>query len=431
MTRKNPHKRILGLSRRELLRYGAATTAGVMALGPLGRLWMPEVSGAPLPNHKRAIIFFCYGGYDGLNMLVPYQHPDYYARRPGIAIAQGNTIALNDKVGYAFNNTLPNLAAHYNAGDGAVFQKVGYPDGHDLSHFNSQDFYSWGVRNGFTGLPITESGWIARYADLYAPTPTGAVSVGVGRPVDLTGGSTNPLMADSLSSFDFEVDGAYQTNHAHRIETVKKLVSGYSGGGLDEEAATALDQGHALASQIQDAVDNFTEPTGPAYPTSTPGRYFKDIARLIQAGFDTQIFFTGFSGWDNHGNELVAMGSVQERLDSGLHAFIEHLKEMGLWNDTVIMIVSEFGRRIFENGSNGTDHGHGNCFFGYGGNVNQGYYGPDLTDQELATENWLDSSIDFRDLYREVVERHLGQNPTPVFPEPQTSIQTFGFLPSI
>ena len=100
---------------------------------------------------------------------------------------------------------------------------------------------------------------------------------------------------------------------------------------------------------------------------------------------------------------------------------------LGLYARAVVLVISEFGRRNFENSSQGTDHGHGNMFFAVGGPVKQGLHGPDLTETEIANENWLDYEIDFRDIYKEAVG-FLGGNPNTVFPEPQEKNNTVDFL---
>lgn len=415
-----------GLTRRDMIRAGVAGTLGIATLGPLGRGILQSATGAPLPNHRRCIVIYCYGGYDGLQLLVPHGIQAYYDRRPTIAIDGGDTLDIG-KTGYGLNPGLDAIHGIYQDGECAVFQKVGYPDD-DLSHFESQNFYSWGVRFGFGNLPIDESGWIARFADAYTNDALGAVSVGVGRPLDMEGTqSVSPLMVSNLAGFQFYGDPDYLPNSLHRFDAVEAILDGYAGGPLDEAAKDALKQGYDLATQIQSAVTGYTPPTVD-YPGSTPGRFLEDIARMIQAGFDTKVFFTGFSGWDNHSNLLTAMGNRIDRLDDAVGAFALHCKEMGIWDDTLILIESEFGRRIFENGSNGSDHGHGNCFFALGGGVKGGYFGPDLTPVELQSANWLDYEIDFRDIRKEMVNDWFGGDGGLVFPEPQEIDQTLDYL---
>ncbi|MCP5069478.1 MAG: DUF1501 domain-containing protein, partial [bacterium] len=358
-TSRRPSRK--GVSRRDVIRYGVGSALGYMALGPMGRGVMQQATGAPIASHKRCVVMYCYGGYDGLNMVVPHSSTQYNARRPTIAVPQASTIGFG-KTGYGINDNLPLMAAAYNAGDGAIFQKVGYPS-RNLSHFTSQDIYSKGVRGNFDTLPISESGWVARFVDNYTTDSLGAVSVGVGRPMDFEGGNISPLMVNSLSSFRFSSDSDFPANQPNRVAALQSVLNSYNGSSLDADAEAALQQGLDLTAAAQTAVADYVPKTGTQYGTGTPARYMEDIARMIQAGFDTKLFFTGFGGWDNHSDEISGMSNRQQRLDHAIGMFKEHCEQMNVWDDMLVIVVSEFGRRIFENGSNGTDHGHGNCFF--------------------------------------------------------------------
>ena len=192
-----------------------------------------------------------------------------------------------------------------------------------------------------------------------------------------------------------------------------------------------LGQGDQFAGQIQGAVQNFQPAAGVTYPSSSPGRYLEDVATIIQAGFETRIFFTGFGGWDTHGdqgNETGRQADRITRLDEAIGNFVTDIKAMGVWNDTLILVVSEFGRRNFENSSNGTDHGHGNVFFAMGGNVLGGFYGPAITEADISNNGYLGYDIDFRDVYREAIADHLADDPTPIFPETQDINTNIGYL---
>jgi uncharacterized protein (DUF1501 family) len=379
---------------------------------------------------------YCYGGYDGLNLLVPVTNASYYARRPDIAILPGNALPLAGTSAYAFHPQMDQMAGLYNAdGSVAVFRKVGYPSA-NLSHFESQDYYSWGVRYDFEPLPIPVSGWVARYADLYAPTPMGAVALGVGRPLDFEGGSSNPFLAQSLETFTYanaafpgEGEAAAAARHLHRLGAAQNVLGLYSGTGLPAEAKSAIEQGQQLTQQVQDAVSAYTSDV--AYPNTAPGRYLRDAAILIQGGFETRVFYTGFNGWDTHGDqgdETGVMANLITRLDDALGAFAQDMKNMGVWDDTLVVILSEFGRRNYQNFSLGTDHGHGNQFFAVGGGVNGGLYGPDITPAEIMGQEYLGYAIDFRDVYKEAVADHLGNDPQPVWPEQQDISQNLGYV---
>ena len=380
---------------------------------------------------KRLVVIFAYGGYDGLNLLVPTGNQAYYDRRSSIAVQPGDAIALNSATGYGLNPMFQRVGQLWNTDSAvAAIRRVGYPS-QNLSHFISQDIYSHGVRSGFGSLPINPSGWVARVSNDMGLSATGAVAVGVGRPLEMEGATTTPLLASSLTAFRFNLDQSFQNNHRHRLETLRDLVSEFDGSHLDEEASAALGQGLTLADDIQDAVANYSSTYDATYPTTTPGRFLKDIARLIQGGFDSQIFFTGFGGWDTHsnqGNGAGAQANLIERMDLAIGNFVDDLKEMGVWNDTAILIMSEFGRRNFENGSNGTDHGHGNNHFLIGGDVSGGLHGPDITESQIGDVNWMSYDIDFRDILRDIATNHLGADGNAIFPEAQQFNNTLGLF---
>jgi len=421
------------VTRRDILRYTLAG-AGIAALGPLGRGLLPTATGAPLPNHKRIVSIFCYGGYDGLSLLVPVGNTAYYTRRGAIAIQDANALDIGE-TGTKLHPSLANMAQMFADGDAAAFRKVGYPNA-NLSHFISQDIHSWGVRDDFNTLGISESGWIARYADNYAPTPLGAAALGVGRPLEFEGGTSSPFLASSLASFDFRSNSISNADHEQRLATLSTILQSFSGDTLTTEAKNALDQGIQLADQIQQAVADYEDsvtgsPFADLYPTGTPGRYLKDAATLIRGGFETQVFMTGFSGWDTHGNQGNETGNIANlmtRLDDGLGVFADECKALGVWNDMLILISSEFGRRNFVNGSGGTDHGHGNMFFAMGGGVTKGLYGPAVTEADVTDNNWLPYGLDYRDIFKEAVANHMGQSAAPIFPEPQDINTALGYV---
>jgi uncharacterized protein (DUF1501 family) len=416
-------------SRRDVLRFALAG-AGIAALGPLGR-GIGVASGA-VSTQTHLTIVNMLGGNDSLNMVIPLTLAEYANIRPTLAIAPAATRSLdtgpNPTTLYGLHPAMPNIAALWAEGAVAISNLVGYPN-ENLSHFESEDIFSYGVRNGFGGTGQPASGWIARYADQYAPTSLGAVSLGVGRRRDFTGGASNPLLVGRLSSFRFTSDGSYPNNHTHRLETVKQILQAHPTTGLSGEARGALDQAHTLVGQIQAAIGSYVSSV--TYPTSSPGNYMKDVARLLQAGFPTRVFYTGYGGFDTHGDQGGATGqqaNLFARLDGAVGAFAQDMKAMGIWNNTVIVVITEFGRRNYENGSLGTDHGHGYCALVIGGAVNGGNLGPDLSDA-LLLEEYLPYQVDFRDIYKEILSDHLGAGDlSQVFPETQPSNANLGLV---
>jgi uncharacterized protein (DUF1501 family) len=411
-----------GTSRRDVLKF----TLGSIGLAALGPLWMkrlPGATGAP-QDLTRLICINLVGGNDGLNTVVPRNlQSQYDGLRPNLKIASGSQLLLdsgpNATTAYGLHPALDGIKALWDLGEVAIINKVGYPTA-NLSHFTSQDVYSYGVRGSFGALGIPISGWIARYADLYAQTPMGAVSVGMGRPLDFAGGSTNPFMASSLASFSYAPDIQYQLDAAHRLQAVNDVLAGFSGTGASAEAKAAIEIGQQLAGQMQAAVQTFVSPV--TFPNTNIGGFLRDVAVLIEAGFETRVFYTGFGSFDTHAGQGQTSGvqaTLLGRVDDAVAAFVQDMKNRGQWNNTRIVIFSEFGRRNYENASMGTDHAEGSVAMVLGGGISGGMKGPDLVTNDLSGEA-VPYGVDFRDIYRDVIENHLGASATPVFPESQT-----------
>ena len=423
-------------SRRNFLRLTGAA-AGVAAWGMISDRASPEgrLQAAPL-NMKRLIVINMSGGNDTTNMVIPKTLPEYQSRRTGIAITAGTELSLAGGPGnanYGLHPALVNIQALWNAGDVAIVNKVGFPSP-NLSHQVAQDIFSYGVRGSFTPLSIPVSGWLARYADNYATTPMGVASVGFGKPLDFFGGNTTSFLVDSLSRFQFFSDPYFTNNHTYRINTIKNILAANTSTGLAAGVRNALDSAHNLSGQVQtavtDYVNNFqvayrwpgypgTSATPPGRAATSLGNRLRDISILINGGFDTQVFYTGYGGFDTHAGQGAATGSQQSlftQLDDAVQAFYQDMTDMGQWNNTVIMVITEFGRRNYVNGSAGTDHGHAYAMMLLGGAVIGGVYGPDISSADLLGE-YLNMGVDFRYVYSQVINNHLAHNPAPVFPE--------------
>jgi uncharacterized protein (DUF1501 family) len=418
-----------GTSRRDILRFTLGGL-GLAALGPLAMRRMPVASGAP-QNLTRAVFLNLIGGNDGFNTVIPRDHQAQYdAIRPDIKIPSGLQLLLdqgpNATTHYGLHPALDQIRALWNEGSVAIVNRVGYPDP-NLSHFTSMDVQSYGVRGSFSPLGIPASGWIARYADLFAPTPMGAVAIGVGRPLDFVGGVSNPFLANSLANFRFLADPNYLQDAQHRLQVVQNVLAGYAGAGVSGEAKTALELGQQLADQVQQAVTNYT--TAVAWPATNLGNFLKDVATLVEGGFESRLFYTGFGSFDTHAGQGADAGThaiLLQRLDDAVGAFAQDMKNRGQWDNTRLVVFSEFGRRNYQNASIGTDHGGGSEWLVIGGGLNGGVHGPDIVSGDLAGE-WPTYAVDFRDVYRDVLENHLGvPNADAVFPEAQPITNVLG-----
>ena len=409
-----------GLSRRDIVRLAVAS-AGIWALGPLaGR--RSEALGAPRMNFKRLVVINMVGGCDTLNAVIPVGLSSYYSARPSLAIQSASALALNGTSLYKLHPAMPKIAALWNSGDALAVQRVGYP-GEDLSHFVSSDIYSFGVRGSFAPLGVNRSGWIARYADHYASTPLGAVSIGMGRPLDFVGGTSHGLTINNLAGFQVSVNAS----RPELLGIAKTMVKDAVVQGLAYEAREALSEAYDLADDVQTALSNhnaYVAGSGITWPTTSIASYMKDVAALIHGGFDTRIFYTGYGGFDTHSGQGTVtqnpgtLASLLAQLDGAIGAFSDEMKLLGVWEDVAIVVITEFGRRTYANGS-GTDHGAAYSPLVLGGSVNGGVsHGPDLTNGDLTNQvGYPLYAVDFRSIYKELILNHLGANPAPVFPE--------------
>lgn len=431
-------------ARRGFLRTAAAG-AGVVALGALGEKALPGAAlhAAALPNHKRVIVINMLGGNDGLNTLYPATgaaHTKYMDRRPGLGYPQGQGLALTggpNVPDYEIHPALMNLQALWNQGEVAFVNKVGYPQA-NLSHFVSQDIWSNAARNAKVSLSGLASGWVARFSNNYAPTNMGVASIGVGRRLDFAGANVNPFLVSSVASFNYRNDTTNSNNHRLRRETVQNMLAMQpQDGGTSAKIATASLAAYDAAAQVQTAVADFNAYATtngiqyPQRPNSTAltamGSRLRDVSIMIHGGFETRVFYTGYGGFDTHSGQLARHNNLLQELDDALGVFQADMTLQGVWDDIAIVVISEFGRRNFENGSAGTDHGHGSLVIVAGGNVNGGVYGDDITETELGN-NYLGYSTDFRDIYRNLIESHLGEDPTPLFPEAQPVSKTLNLV---
>ncbi len=398
------------VSRRNFLVGGLKSAAmlgsGVFALPT----WMPRVTLAPPhagPKGDTLVVVFLRGGADGLNIVVPHGDGAYYAHRPTIAIPRPDDLKAKHKTidldgFFGLHPSLTPLADLYRAGLAAFVHATGAPD-ETRSHFEAMAFMERGA------ITIGEySGWLARHLltlDTGNQSALRAVAVGDILQASLTGA----VSATALQSIaDYHLDGRPDAQTA-----MKTILSNLYQRGEEMTAATAAE---TLASL--DVLDRLTReqyhPAGRAYPDSGFGYGIKMIAQLLKADVGMETACIDLGGWDTHAaqgaGEGMMAGSLSE-LGVGLAAFVEDMGT-GVQGVTVV-VMSEFGRRVQENGALGTDHGHGNMMMLLGGGINGGkVYAkwPGLYDEQLTGPGDLVLTTDYRDVLGEIIRKRL-QNP--------------------
>ncbi len=414
------------LTRRVFVRNGA------LALVSLGFApsFLARTVIAAGSRKKVLVAVFQRGAVDGLNVVVPFGEPAYYAARAGIAIAPpGRDAGAIDLDGFfGLHPRLGSLKPIFDARHLAIVHAVGSPD-NTRSHFDAQDY----MESATPGVKSTSDGWLnrclqANAADALEPSPFRGVALSAQLPRSLQGRAP-ALALSQLAQF-----GVRPGRTGAGME--QALAGEYQLAADAVLNATGRDAFDAIR-QLRSANPQQYQPSGGAdYPRAPFGDAMKQIAQLVKADVGLQVAFTELGGWDTHVNQGAAVGQLASRLDDlgrGLAAFFVDLGDRV--DDVLVLTMSEFGRTINQNGTGGTDHGHGNVMMIMGGAVRGGrVYGrwPGLAPEQRYEGRDVAVTTDFRDVFCEVVVRHLGvADASPVFPGYAVSPERFrGFLGS-
>lgn len=396
------------ITRRIFVRNSALTAVGTAAIPLFLRRAAYGVE-KPGMRSRRLVVIFQRGAADGLNIVVPHGEPAYYAMRPSINISRSAVLDLD-----GFFGLHPSLAALQPIWDQkhlAIVHAAGSPDP-TRSHFDAQDF----MESGTPGVKATEDGWLNRSLRSLPSSNDAfrAVAMGPALPRILQGSEAAVAM-NNIN--DFGVGG-----RSPKSSTLENTFEAMYGASVDAVL-------HGSAQETFDAVKmlhsadpaQYAPVAGANYPRGRFGDSLKQLAQLIKANLGVQIAFADIGGWDHHVNE----GSTEGQIANVLREFSQSLGafwiDLGdLAEDTVIVTMSEFGRTARENGNRGTDHGHANVMFVFGGPVQGGkVYGrwPGLDPSQLYESRDLALTTDFRTVLGEALYQHLGNKNLPqVFP---------------
>lgn len=414
---------ILKFNRRDILRAGAVS-AGWLAANAMAPSWFARSAQAACETctsgEKILVVLQHAGGIDGLNTVIPQTDAAYYAARPVIAVPNGQGLNLDTL--NALHPRLSRIANWFQQGRAAILHNVGYVNP-NLSHFVATDYYELGQ---VPGEPIAADGWLARYYDHAcagcAPPAHSALhftTVGTSNTPKSFLGSENykPPAVNSASSYAFSASG----DRDLRLSTIGGLNSietddpelGFVQAGYQVAASSIANI--ATATAIAGLVPDGT------YPTTQLGNGLKLASQVIRAGFPTKVFYVTQGGYDTHAGQVDAASPLTagdhprllDEFDRAIDAFLTEMSLSGNIDRVVIMTYSEFGRRVGENGSRGTDHGAANCSFAFGA-VKAGIYGgqPSLTDLISGS---LKHKVDFRAVYARALQDLFDVNGAAVF----------------
>lgn len=324
------------------------------------------------------------GGNDGLNTFIPYDNPLYYQLRPKIALSKDLVISKNN--GMAFHPALKNFAEIQQKGDMSILQNVGYPEP-NRSHFRSQEIW----QTASASNQYLSEGWLGRYLDLQCKEhqPTAGINLDAIDNLALKGKEPNFITVKDPNRFKIRTDkdDTVKLSDNPQLDFVRKI-------------AYSVTEG---AEEIQQALTKSTAEM--SYPKTSLGQNLAWIARLIKGNLNSKVYYTSQNGYDTHDNQLTIHQRNLEELNDAVFSFYKDLKHANLLQNVTIVVFSEFGRRVKDNG-NGTDHGTAAPLFVIGGN-NQGKVlgnNPDLHDLE---EGDLKYQIDFRSAYAALLKNKL------------------------
>ncbi|MFQ5706199.1 MAG: DUF1501 domain-containing protein [bacterium] len=399
------------LTRREFLRRGVTLAAASVTVPTfLSRTaWAmqnpydaPLVSSKPgIPDDHVLLVVQLSGGNDGVNTVIPYRHDRYYQLRPTLSIAKDSIIRLSYEIGLH-----PGLVAFKNLIDQGVLsivQGVGYPNP-NRSHFRSMEIWQTGVSDGYE-----TTGWIGRVFDhvcnnahLEHCSPTLGISVGNTLNPSLRGENGIGVAVQDPERL-FRMTQLYA--HTHRQENAA-LTSGNTRANAQLEflRRTALNA-ELSADKIRRSVRQVQNHTD--YPKTPFARGLKLIAGMIAGGLDTRVYYISMTGFDTHANQHGQHERLLKMLAEGIAAFQNDLDKLGQAERVVGMTFSEFGRRVAENGSRGTDHGKAAPMFIFGKPVKAGLIGEHPSLDNLANGD-LQFHTDFRSVYATLLQDWLG-----------------------
>lgn len=375
----------------------------------------------PLVKHKPGntdgrvlVVLQLAGGNDGLNTIIPFEDDRYYAARPRLGIAKKDVLRVNDQIG--LNPEAKGLKSLYDNGLLSIVQGVGYPNP-NRSHFVATDIWS-------TGDPseATHNGWLGRYFDCTCsgkprPDPKQGIAITSEVPLAMQGEKFSPVSFSTPDELTWRGPGARGRGRT----AFEKLNQPHSRKSRDEGApqdeASALAYLERMAMDARASAEEIQKAAG-AGKAKRGGRRRRGrnalegdlemVRRMIRAGLDTSVYYVSMGGFDTHANQAGQHNNLIKQLSDAVKAFVDGLKEDGQLDRVMIMTFSEFGRRVAENGSGGTDHGAAAPLFVIGGDVKAGVHGkhPSLEPGDLDRGD-LKWGIDFRSVYATVLDNWL------------------------
>jgi len=359
-------------------------------------------------KERSLVVIELAGGNDALNTVIPYNNGLYYDLRPGIAIPQEDVLRIDGELG--FNPNMSPVKDLWDQGKLAVINGIGYPSP-NRSHFRSRDVW-------YTAEPesIGSQGWLGaalRDLDPAAENVLTGINIGRGLPRALICKGVPVASVGNLETYGLLPDINDETVRLNALDALGRL---YGPAGGKDVVAQVLSQNGSQALVGADILRTAPEKYSSTieYADNPIAQGLKSVAQVMCAGLGTRIFFAQHASFDTHSNELLSHAKLWQDVSRATSDLTADLEEHGLMDDTLILIWSEFGRRIHDNGT-GCDHGSGGVAFVLGGSIQGGLYGgfPSLEEKDQV-EGDLAFNNDFRSTYATILDKWLGLDPDPI-----------------
>ncbi|WP_343305207.1 DUF1501 domain-containing protein [Chitinophaga niabensis] len=380
------------VNRRRFLQVGSLASASLML--PKFLKAMEQGNLVP-PGNKVLVVVQLSGGNDGLNTVIPYRNDIYYKMRPTLGIKREQALALNDELG--IHPALKSFKALYDDGALGILNSVGYPNP-DRSHFRSMDIW----QSASDSKDYWGTGWLGRYLDAQCKgcdKPTQALEIDDTLSMALKGDAVKGLaLTDPQRLFGASNDRYFK----ELLDKQKHDDEHQNVGYLYKTMAETISSAAYIQQQFK------TYKSKESYPTTELGRNMKTIAELIMTDINTSVYYVSHGSFDTHVGQQQQQQRLFEQLSDALQVFTTDLKKNDRFKDVLVMTFSEFGRRVGQNASGGTDHGTANNMFLIGGGLQQKGVlneGPDLGNLQ---EGDLQYKVDFKNVYATLLKKWLG-----------------------
>lgn len=352
---------------------------------------------AATESYRNLVVIQLSGGNDGLNTMVPFGNDIYYQKRNSIALKQNEVLKLTDMQG--LNPAMSALKSIYDQGLMTVINEVGYPNP-DRSHFRSMDIWQT-ASDAHVNL---STGWVGRYLDSNCAdcrNPYSAIEVDDTLSLALKGKGKNGMALSDPNKL-------YQTT---REPFFKDMLNEHKSHLTEDNQGylyKTMIETYSSADYIQKTAKTYT--VNAAYPNTALGKQLKTVSQFIHSGLQTRVYYISLGGFDTHVGQLNQQARQLQTYSDAVAAFVSDLKLTGKLDDTLVMTFSEFGRRVEQNASNGTDHGTANNVFVFGGKLKKpGIYNeaPNLGDLDAGD---LKFKVDFREVYATALDKWLNMD---------------------